>query len=81
MDAPEVVDENVEDTEHDDKESCRPLRLEADRDHDTSRKTDDRDKYTSNAPLPTESESDEQEDEENATGEQEAVGGGMRSRA
>lgn len=79
VDAPEVVDEDVEDAEHQDQEPCRPLRLETDGDHDARHQADDGDEHAGDAPLSTEDESDEEEDEQDAAREQEA--GKMRSRA
>lgn len=41
VDTPPVVDEHVEDGEHNDKECCRPLGLETDCDHGARRETND----------------------------------------
>ena len=56
VDAPEVVDEDVEDTEHDDEECASPLGLEADSNHCAGTKTDEGDKCTRKAPLSAERE-------------------------
>ena len=63
MDAPEVVDEDVEDAEDDNKERASPLCLESNSNHRARSQTNKRDKYTGNTPLPTEREANEQEDE------------------
>ena len=72
VDAPEVVDEDVEDTENDDEECASPLGLEADCNHDTCTQAHDRDEDTHDGPLTLDDESEEEEDEENTAGEKEA---------
>ncbi len=64
MDAPEVVDENVKDTEHNDKEHAGPLGLEANGDHSAGAKTDEGDQHACEAPLSAEGEAYEEENEE-----------------
>ena len=63
MNTPPVIDEDVEDTENEDKECGRPLRLEANCNHGAGGKTDKRHEETSNAPFTPEGKSNEEEDE------------------
>ena len=65
VDGPPVVDEYVEDAEHDDEERRGPLGFEPYSDHSAGRETDQRYEDTSDAPFATEREADEQEDKQN----------------
>lgn len=73
VDAPPVVNEDVEDAQKSDKETGTPLGLEADGDHDTGAQTNDGDDDTGERPVPLENKTDEEEDEENSARELEAV--------
>ena len=72
MDAPPVVGEHIEHTQDEDEESGRPLGLEPDRNHTACTQTDDRHKYSPEAPLSLDDESQKEEDEQDATGKEEA---------
>jgi hypothetical protein len=72
VDAPEVVDEDVEDTQYDDKEHAGPLCLETNCNHSACTNSNERYKGTRNAPLATESEANEQEDQQDTAREEEA---------
>lgn len=63
IDAPPVVDEDIERAEHNHEERSGPLRLEADGNHCARAEPNKRDKYATDAPFTSEHESDEQEDE------------------
>ena len=63
VDTPPVVDEHVEDGEHNDKECRRPLGLEADSNHYARDQTNDRNEDTSDAPLALDHETQEEENE------------------
>ena len=64
---PEVVHKNVEDAQNHDKHNGTPLRLESNRNHDTSHSADQNHKHSPEAPLASEDEADEQEDEKDTT--------------
>lgn len=59
VNAPPVVNEDVEDAQDDHQERGRPFGLEPDGYHDASRKAHNGDKYTCNTPLALENEPDE----------------------
>lgn len=80
MDAPPIVDQNVEDAQKEDQERRAPLRLEADDDHDASAEAKERNEDTRERPGALEDEADEEEDEQNSTGELEADGKKMNSK-
>lgn len=73
VNAPPVVDENVEDTEENHKEARRPLGFEANRNHSASCKSKDRHKCARNRPFPVEHKPDEKEDQEYTAHELEAT--------
>lgn len=66
---PEVVDQNVEDTEQHHKHDRTPLGLETDNHHDTSDEAGHTDDDAPHGPLSREDESDKEEDQEHATSE------------
>ena len=72
MNAPPVVDEDIESTQDQDKEGRRPLRLETNGNHRAGGETNERDEGASNAPFATEGKADEEEDEKDTAGKQEA---------
>lgn len=74
MDTPPVVDEHVENAQHNNQERRRPLRFKAYCHHRACSEADQGDKDTRNAPFPTESEANEEENEENTSCQKEAVG-------
>jgi hypothetical protein len=61
---PEVVDQQVEDAENNDKHDGTPLGLEPDDNHDTSHGAKQNDYRSSKAPLASEDEANKQEDEQ-----------------
>lgn len=65
--SPEVVDQNVEDTQNQDQEGGTELSLEAHDDHDAGDEADEGDADPPGRPLAAEDEADEEEDEEHAT--------------
>ena len=67
VDTPPVVDEHVEDAEHDDEERGGPLRLETDCYHDARREANDRHEDTRDAPSTTKDEANEEENEQDAS--------------
>ena len=71
---PEVVGDDVEDTQNENQEYTGPFSFEADCNHDTGGKSDDGYEDTPNAPLTLDDESKEKEDEKNSPSEKEAVG-------
>ncbi len=73
VDAPPVVDEDVEDAERANQERSGPFRLEANCNHDARREPDHRDEKPCNAPLSPEDETDEEEDEQDTPREKEAT--------
>lgn len=73
MHGPPVVDEEVEDAQHDDEEDGGKLGLVPYSDHDAGGEADDRDEHPREAELAVEDESDEEEDEENAASELEVL--------
>lgn len=56
---PPVIREHVEDAQDEDKEACRPLRLESNSHHDTSDEAYERYHKSCKAPLTLEHETDE----------------------
>jgi hypothetical protein len=66
VNAPPVVDENVENREKNDQEARGPLGLEANSNHSTCHKTHDGHKRTRGSPFTTERKSNEKEDQEHA---------------
>lgn len=66
---PEVVNQNVENTQQNDQDNSTPLSLEANNDHHASDKTKQTNNYTPEAPRASEDESDEEKDEQDAPGE------------
>ena len=72
VDAPPVVDKDVEDAEDEDEERGRPLGLEADGNHRARGETDERHKEPSDAPLAAEGEANEEENEQDASRKEEA---------
>ena len=72
MNAPPVVDKDVEDAKEKDEEAGAPLCLESNGHHDASTETDERDDDASERPRALEDEADEEEDEEDTTGKLEA---------
>jgi hypothetical protein len=64
VDAPPIVDENIEYTQDENEERRGPLGLEANSNHRAGGETNQRDKRTSNAPLATECETNEKEDKQ-----------------
>lgn len=56
---PEVVDEQVEDTQNEHQHDGTPLSLEAHNNHDASNEAEQADHNPSNAPISGEDESDE----------------------
>lgn len=73
VDAPPVVDEDVENTEEGHQETGTPFRLESNGDHDTSAETDNGNEDPGERPVTLEDESDEQEDKEDTTSKLEAA--------
>lgn len=71
VDGPPVVGKDIENAQDEDKEASRPLRLEADRNHNASAHADNGDQNTHDRPFTLDDESEEQEDEENTSGEEE----------
>jgi len=69
MHAPPIVDEHVEYGQQYHKECSRPLGLEANSDHATRGKSNDRYKYACDRPFTLNDKADEQEDEENTAGQ------------
>ena len=67
MEGPEVVDQDVEDTEDQDKQDGAELGLEAYDDHDTSHSADQNDNDATEAPLAGKDKSNKEEDEQHAT--------------
>jgi hypothetical protein len=67
--SPEVVDQNVEDTQDENKQRRAPLGLESNHNHDTCDQTNDGDHHSPDGPLSAEHEADEEEDEEHTTRE------------
>lgn len=65
MDGPPVVDEDVEDTEDENKECGRPLGLETNGNHRACCETNQGDEDTDKAPFATEGETNEEEDKQN----------------
>lgn len=61
VDGPEVVCDDVEDTKNENEEGCGPLSLEADGNHDTGDKADDRDEHAPDRPFPLDDEAKEEE--------------------
>lgn len=66
--SPEVVDEQVEDAQNDNKHYSAPLGLESDNDHDTSHGTKKNDNQSPEAPLACEDEANKEENEQDAAG-------------
>lgn len=66
--SPEVVDQQVEDTENDDQHDGAELRLETNHYHHARHKAQQCDNDPPNAPLPAENKANEQEDEEDTSG-------------
>lgn len=73
VDGPPVVGKDIENAQDEDKEASRPLRLEADRNHNASAHADNGDQNTHDRPFTLDDESEEQEDEENTSGEEETT--------
>jgi len=67
VDIPPVVREDVEDAKNKDKESGWPLGLEANSNHATGSKTEDRYNDTHDRPFALEDETQEEEDQQNAS--------------
>lgn len=67
--SPEVVHQDVEDTQDEHQQGGAPLRLKSHHDHDARDQADDGDHYSPNGPLSTEHEADKEEDEEHTTSE------------
>ena len=74
INAPPIIDKDIEGTEDNHEECRRPFGLETDGNHSASGKTNQRDKCSRNAPLSPKHKSDEEEDEQNTSCEQEADG-------
>ena len=72
VDAPPVVNEDVETAEYEHKEGRRPLRLETDSNHRTCGNANQGDEYAGEAPFSAEHKADEEEDQKDASREQEA---------
>ena len=72
VNAPPVVDQNIEDAQYKHKEGRRPLGLEADGNHSARRQADQGHEGTSDAPLAAESETNEEEDKQKTARKQEA---------
>lgn len=72
MNSPPIVGENVENAQHHNKECGRPLGLETNGNHDTSGKTNDRNKNAHEAPFALKNEAKEKEDQEDSAGKEEA---------
>lgn len=72
MHSPEVVCNDVEDAQHNDKESSRPLGLEANRNHNTGNQADYGNENAADAPGTLDNESEEEENEQNAPSKEEA---------
>lgn len=73
VDAPPIVNEDIEDAQKSDKETGTPFGLKAHGDHDTGAQTDDGDDDTGEGPVALEDETNEKEDEEDSAGKLEAV--------
>lgn len=71
MNSPPIVGENVENAQHHNKECGRPLGLETNGNHDTSGKTNDRNKNAHEAPFALKNEAKEKEDQEDSAGKEE----------
>jgi len=71
VDTPPIIYGNVENTERDDEECCRPLGFEANGNHNACNKTEQREERASDAPFALENKAEEKEDEEDATREKE----------
>ena len=72
MDAPPVIREHVENAQDEDEEGGRPLGFEPDGNHTACAQSDDRHKYSPDAPLPLDHESQKEEDEQDPAGKEEA---------
>jgi hypothetical protein len=66
--SPEVVDQQVEDTQDNDQHNGAKLRLEANDNHNASHKAQHCDNDPPDAPFSAEDKSNEEEDQENTTG-------------
>ncbi len=71
VDTPPIIHGNVENTERDDEECCRPLGFEANGNHNACNKTEQREERASDAPFALENKAEEKEDEEDAAREKE----------
>jgi len=71
VDTPPIIHGNVENTEGDDEECCRPFGLEANGDHNTCDEAEQRNERAPDAPLSLEDKAKEKEYEEDATREKE----------
>jgi len=67
VNAPPVVDCDIEDREKENEEGCGPLGLETNRNHDTGHKSNYGNKDSGHAPGTLKDESNEKENEENTT--------------
>lgn len=66
---PEVVDQQVENTQDNDEHYRTEFRLESHNDHHTRYKAKDADNHPPEAPFPGENEADEEENQQHATSE------------
>lgn len=73
MNAPPVVNENIESGEQQHEERSTPLCLEANRDHDACSQSKNGNNDTCNVPVALEDEADEQEDEEHTSSKLEVL--------
>lgn len=69
MDAPPIINEDIEHREQDDEEGGGPLGFEAHRDHAARDEPEDRDEYPGEGPCTLEHEPQEQEDQQDAADE------------
>ena len=75
VNAPPVIDEDVENAEDDDQERGGPLRLETDGDHRACCETDQGHEDTTDAPFTAEGEADEEEDKQDTARQEETASG------
>jgi len=69
--APPVVGKDVENTEDQNEERCRPLSLETNSNHDAGTKTNDRNKDSDQAPFTLDDETKEKEDKKHTASKEE----------
>jgi len=74
VDTPPVIYSDVENTESEDEECCGPFGLEANGNHNTCNKAEQRQERASDTPFSLEDKAEEKEDEEDTASEKEAEG-------